>query len=463
MLFRQIYDTSLAQYAYLVGCQRTGEALVIDPQRDIDRYLELAAAEEVRITAVTETHIHADFLSGARQLAARHGATAYLSAEGGADWSYAWPAGEGQQVRLLRHGDRFAVGNIEIEAVHTPGHTPEHLSFLVTDRGGGAAEPMGLASGDFVFVGDLGRPDLLETAAGQVGAMEPAARRLCRSARSFLELPDYLQVWPGHGAGSACGKALGAVPGSTVGYEKRYNAALRAAGDESLFVASILEGQPEPPLYFGRMKRQNRAGAPLYGELPRPPRLGAARLHGTDGVVLDTRCDRAAFMAAHLPGSLYTPLDRSFPTTAGCYVEADTPIVLIVEPEGLDEAVRGLIRIGLDDIVGWAAPQDLAALAGELAAIERLDFAAVRGERPAPWLLDVRRRSEFDLAHLPGASNVAHTRLSEHLGELPRDRRLAVHCATGARAAAASALLAARGFRVAYVDDDFSNAAAGGS
>ena len=461
MFFRQIFDSSLAQYAYLIGCQRTREAVVIDPERDVDRYLEAAAAEGLRLAAASETHIHADFLSGARELAER-GLTVYLSDEGGDGWEYGWAKSGGYDVRLLRDGDSFSVGNVELKAVHTPGHTPEHLSFKVIDHGRGAREPVGIASGDFVFVGDLGRPDLLESAAGVAGAREPSARRLYDSLPRFLDLPDYLQVWPGHGAGSACGKALGAVPVSTVGYEKRHNAALVAAerGEEA-FVGAILDGQPEPPLYFGRMKRLNRDGPPVLGRLPRPERISAAELGRLSGrrdvAVLDTRLDRAAFMSGHLPGSIYAPLNKSFPTIAGSYVEPETPIYLLIDADRVAAAVRRLVRIGLDEVVGHAPPSALSEAGIELAATEIVDLET--GQRPrsgrsaAP--LDVRRLAEFESGHVPGAVNVAHTRLLARRAELPRDRPLMVYCQTGARAASAASLLERLGHEVLYVDDDF--------
>src|SRR5690606_1795982 len=170
MLIRQVVDEKLAQNAYVLGCQRTGEAIVIDPERDVDRYIDLAEREGLRLVAAAETHIHADFLSGARELAARlPGLRVYLSAEGGPDWTYAWPDEDDVDIVLLRDGDTFSIGNIDIRAWHTPGHTPEHLSYIVTDRGGGATSPMGVVTGDFVFVSDLGRPDLLESAVGVVG------------------------------------------------------------------------------------------------------------------------------------------------------------------------------------------------------------------------------------------------------------------------------------------------------
>ena len=258
MFFRQVFEPNLAQYAYIIGCQRTGEAIVVDPMRDIDRYIDIAKAEGLTITAITETHIHADYLSGAREFAEQLNVMLYLSDEGDEDWKYFWAIQGDYNFQALKHKDTFKIGNIQFEVIHSPGHTPEHISFLITDLGGGADEPIGILSGDFVFVGDLGRPDLLETAAGEVGAREPSANRLYDSVQSFLELPEYLQIWPGHGAGSACGKALGAIPESTVGYEKRFNTSIQAAIEgRQTFIDSILDGQPEPPLYFARMKHEN--------------------------------------------------------------------------------------------------------------------------------------------------------------------------------------------------------------
>ncbi|MBA3533266.1 MAG: MBL fold metallo-hydrolase, partial [Ardenticatenales bacterium] len=252
MILRYLYDSNLAQASYLVGCAATGEALIIDPNREVEQYIAAAAREGLRITAVTETHIHADFLSGARELADKTGARLYLSDEGGPEWSY------GFAHLGLKDGDTFMVGNVRLEALHTPGHTPEHVAFLLTDTAN-AAEPMGIFSGDFVFVGDIGRPDLLESAAGVADSKEPGARTLYRSVQRFKQYPDYLQLWPGHGAGSACGKALGAIPSTTLGYERRFNWAFTTQDEES-FIATVLDGQPEPPRYFAQMKRLNKVG-----------------------------------------------------------------------------------------------------------------------------------------------------------------------------------------------------------
>lgn len=460
MLLRQISDPKLAQYAYLIGCQRTGEALLIDPERDIDRYLQLAEAEGLRITAVTETHIHADFLSGARELAEQTGAKLYLSDEGDADWKYQWLGAGDYDTTLLHDGDSFHVGNIEIKAVHTPGHTPEHLSFLVVDHGSGMTKPMGMISGDFVFVGDLGRPDLLESAAGVEGAMTPSAKQLFASVQSFLDLPDYLQVWPAHGAGSACGKALGAVPTTTVGYERISNGAIDAASrGEDYFVKAILDGQPEPPLYFARMKKLNKEGVPLLGELPMPWPVSLAELTELSSelgsVVIDTRADRAAFMKGHIRGSLYAPLDQSFPTVTGSYVQPEERIYLVVEEDQIDDAVRNLVRIGLDKIEGFVSPEALEGASG-LEATEVVDFEQLPSS-PATVILDVRRAAEHARGHIPSALNIAHTRLLDRLNEIPKEADLVVHCGSGGRAAAASAMLERHGFKVTYVDDKFVN------
>jgi hydroxyacylglutathione hydrolase len=465
MLVRQVFDPKLAQYAYLVGCPRTGEAIVIDPERDVDRYFALAERHKLRLVAAADTHIHADYLTGLRELAER-GVRVYASKEGGPDWQYEWLIGSSYDYRLLGDGDTFTVGNIAFKAIHTPGHTPEHVSYLVRDAGSGSQEYLAIASGDFVFVGDVGRPDLLETAAGAVGAMEPAARSLYKSIQEdFRVLPEFLQIWPAHGAGSACGKALGDVPVSTVGYELRNNPSIRAASDEPGFVRFILSGQPEPPPYFVRMKRDNRLGPPVLGSLPRVARLESRDLGKIAGrrdvAVLDTR-KREAFFEGHLPGSILADLDYQFCTIAGSYVEEETPIFLIVDDDRLDEAVRSLIRIGLDRIEGYATLETLAEwrrAGGATVGTERIDMQALESHRLAgdALILDVRGKAEYDAGHVPGATNIAHTRLLVRLSELPKHMSIVVHCRSGARSAAAVSLLERYGYRATQVDDLFEN------
>ncbi len=465
MFLRQISDSALAQNAYLIGCQRSGEAIVVDPERDIDRYLRIAADEGFKLVAAAETHIHADFLGGTRELLERHGLRAYLSAEGGPDWQYEWAAGHAS-VTLLHAGSVFRIGNISFQALHTPGHTPEHLSFLVTDLGGGADQPLALLSGDFIFVGDVGRPDLLESAAGQAGSMRPAARVLYESLRQTRELAEFLQILPAHGAGSACGKSLGAVPTGVLGYERRFNPALREAleGGQEEFVNHILSGQPEPPPYFARMKRENRRGPALLpdGGLPRPEKIGTGDLPawiGAEGrTILDLRGDRKAFMARHLRGSLHAPLAGGrLSLAAGSYVSEADEILLIAENEAeADSAVRQLIRIGIDRVEAWIRADDALADGSLTSSIPRIatrELSPVRQDGAV--VLDVRTAQEFSAGHIEDALNVPYTRLAVRLDEIPRDGSVFVHCGSGARAALAAAFLAREGRHPVHVDGSF--------
>ena len=460
MLFRQITDRKLAQYSYLIGCQATREAIVVDPMRDVDQYINAAAAEGLQLVAAAETHIHADFLSGARELAER-GLTIYVSAEGGPDWQSNWLKGSAYKHRLLRNSDHFMVGRIRFDAWHTPGHTPEHMCYLVSDTPAGAAIPVGLISGDFVFVGDVGRPDLLETAAGQAGAMEPGARALYDSIRAFRALNPAIQLWPGHGAGSACGKALGAVPMSTVGYELSANPSIAAATDPDAFTAYILEGQPEPPLYFARMKRDNRDGPALLGDGPEPRLLPANKfgdLIGAGVAVLDTR-SWDEYRHAHLPGALFTPLNSQFNTIAGCYVPEKTPIVLLVEEARLREAITDLIHVGLDEVKGYLTPDLFREYAakGKTAGIAQIEIDEVEKSVAAgAFLLDVRRGAELaESGRLADAHNIAHTRLLERVAEVPRTQPVVVYCSSGSRSRYAAGLLDHFGYRVTSVAGGF--------
>ncbi len=463
MLLRQITDRKLAQHAYLVACPGSKEALIVDPLRDVDQYVDAARREGLRIVAVAETHIHADYLSGVRDLADRTGARIYLSGGGGPDWSYRWAEGR-DDVTLLHEGDEFSIGNVVVRAAHTPGHTPEHIVFLVADAGVG--EPMGVLSGDFVFAGDLGRPDLLESAAGEAGSREAGAHDLFQSVNQLLGWPDWLQVWPGHGAGSACGKALGAVPQTTAGYEKRFNDSVQAAlRGEDAFVRAILDGQNEPPLYFARMKRLNRDGVPPLTELPAPRRIAPPELADwsgrTDRFVFDTRIDRSAFMARHLRGALHVPLDRTFNTVAGSLMaDPALPILLILDRDRVEEAVRDLVRVGLDNVEAYATFDDLDAYfaaGGTPAVIEEISTSELESRRGAgAHVLDVRYGPEFEQRHVPDAIHIPYTRLAERIGEIPNDGPVLVHCQGGARSAAASAFLARAGYEVVFVNGPFS-------
>jgi hydroxyacylglutathione hydrolase len=445
MIFKRFFDSKLAQASYLVGCPSSGEALVIDPNRSIDQYLRGAAEEHLRIAHVTETHIHADFVSGARELAQRTGAQLYLSGAGGRDWQYDY--GKDAGAALLNEGSRFALGEVRLQVLHTPGHTPEHLTFLVTDSAA-ASEPMGAFTGDFLFVGDVGRPDLLERAAKVRGTMEEGARQLFRSLKRFRALPEYLQIWPGHGAGSACGKALGAVPQSTLGYEKRFNWAF-GISDEAEFARAVLAGQPEPPRYFAEMKRINRSGPRVLGEYPPIVRLPSetlsATLAGGDPIV-DTR-DATEFGRRSIPGTINIPANRSFPTWAGSLLPYDRDFRLIAADQRVEELARDLAGIGLDRIAGfWSLDvvNDFETR-GKLQDIPRISLADVANGRKDGTIVDVRGRGEWNAGHIPNSLNLPLAELDQRMDEIPRGP-LIVHCQSGSRAGIAASLLRARGF-----------------
>ena len=444
MILHRFYDAQLAQASFLIGCSATGEALVIDPSRRIERYLTEAEQQGLKITAVTETHIHADFVSGSRELAARTGAKIYLSDAGGEEWRYRYAKEAG--AVLLQEGSRIQVGKVRIDVLHTPGHTPEHLSFLVTDTAAGDG-PVGIVTGDFVFAGDVGRPDLLEKAVGVANAADGAARVLYRSLQRFRQLPEHLQVWPGHGAGSACGKGLSAMPQSTVGYELRYNWAFQVK-DEQEFVDAVLSGQPEPPKYFKEMKRINRDGPPILGAPiePRwmPEHYLKERLDAGD-LVVDLR-PAAEFAAGHVPGTINIPLNRSFTSWAGWFLPYDRPFYLIADSTGaagIQKVANDLTMIGLERIGGYFGPE---VLQGELQRSPQASLEEVKQHLGKPFVVDVRNANEWDHGHLPGAHHIALGTLPDRLAEIPRDQPVVIHCQGGGRSAIAQSILQAAGY-----------------
>ncbi|MCL4249047.1 MAG: MBL fold metallo-hydrolase [Anaerolineae bacterium] len=445
MILKYVYDERLAQASYLVGCAATGEALVIDPARDITPYLALAEKDGLRITHVTETHIHADFVSGSRELAAATGATIYLSDMGTADWKYAY-AGE-PNVILVRDGDSFMVGNVRIQVMHTPGHTPEHISFMLTDTAG-ADRPMGIFTGDFIFAGDVGRPDLLEAAAGMTGTKEPGARQQFASVQRFKALPDYLQIWPGHGAGSACGKALGAVPSTTLGYEKLFNPAFQF-DDEDAFVRWLLDGQPEAPRYFAQMKKVNKLGPALLNTLPLAAQLDRAALDAAlqDGALVVDLRSQEEYERAHVLGTISIPATSSnFSTYIGWFVDFERPLYLIVPSEAdADELIAGVRAIGVDYVGGYFTPDVIGQATLAMPVINARDLA-LRLPQNGLRIIDVRGKSEYTAEHIVGAQHIALGYLPQHLQDIPRDTLVVLQCASGYRSQIAASYLRARGF-----------------
>jgi hydroxyacylglutathione hydrolase len=451
MLFKRFYDENLAQASYLIACERTREAVVIDPNIDVAQYTRAAGADRLRIAHVTETHIHADFISAGHALAEVTGAALHLSAEGGEKWGYVSDAVS--RAHALRNGSEITLGSVRLRALHTPGHTPEHLAFLVSDLSRGE-QITGAFTGDFIFVGDVGRPDLLERAAGATGTTEAAARQLYYSIREFLRLPDFVQIWPGHGAGSACGKSLGAMPQSTLGYERLFNWALTPM-DEDEFVQRVLEDQPVPPRYFSHMKHVNRfASAPLPAtivpsELPMSA-LEAALRNGS--TIVDTR-PAEKFAAAHIPGTLNIPRNKSFLNWFGALVPGEGDIYLITEAEGNDAVCllfADLAKIGAAQASGYFGHRifhDWQAAHGGLENIRQVDANALSELTRSGdvQVIDVRGPDEWRRGHLPAAIHIPLAALPDRIREIDPTIPTVLQCGGGVRSSIAASLLKARG------------------
>lgn len=442
MFFQHVYDKSLAQGSYFIGCQATEEAIVIDAQRDIDVYLEIAKQNNLRITHITETHIHADFLCGSRELAAVTGASMYLSDEGGEDWQYQF-AHKG-----LKDDDIIKVGNLTLKVMHTPGHTPESISFLLTDHPA-TDKPIMVFTGDFVFVGDIGRPDLLEKAAGLIGTKEIGAKQMFQSLKKFAALPEYVQVWSAHGAGSACGKALGAVHSSTVGYEKIRNWAFQYGEDEKAFTDYLLADQPEAPKYFAMMKHLNKVNRPLLIEVPKHPKLTKEQFVSAyeKGIkVIDTR-NKIDFANGFIPGTLNIQGNNSLSTWAGWLLNYQEQFILVADDNQMDDLTRKLMRIGLDNIYGYIS--DVNSVGIDLQKSDVIDieeFKTYIGKENVQ-ILDVRGVTEYETAHVEGAENLFVGTLPDHLDKISKDKQLVIHCQAGDRSALAYSILAKNGFK----------------
>lgn len=454
MIYRRIYDRALAQASYLVGCPETREAILFDPERDIDRYEREAAEEEVRIVAVAETHHHADFVSGVRAFAATRPVRIMLSGMGERpQWTARGPFHPEASLAFLGDGEEFRIGSLRFRVRHTPGHTREALSFEFIGEQG---FPLALFSGDFLFAGDIGRPDLGFLASGGM-SVEESAEALRRSLALLDDMPDATIVLPGHGAGSACGKMICRLPETTVGIERVINRPLRSKDDGVRFVEGLLRDQPDAPPYFGRVKKANERGPDLHDRIPSPPRMDpgtfAAAARELHRVVVDTR-EWGAWIDGHLAGSIFAMLDQYFGPTVANYLEADDEVLLVAEPESVEDAVRILYRVGIDRFAGWISHRDFAC-------IDEDEFEAAGCEEIGPreahrrisggeaGVLDVRSRGEFAAGHVKGAQHVPFIQLPARIGDLDRGRPLVVYCRGGNRSARACAYLRRRGFSVA--------------
>ena len=445
MFFQHVYDKSLAQASYFIGCQKAGVAAVIDAKRDVDTYIEIAKANNMKITHIFETHIHADFLAGSRELAKLTGAELYLSDEGGKDWAYEF------QHNGLRDKNKVKLGNLTFEVLHTPGHTPESISFLLTDNPA-SEKPVMLFTGDFVFVGDVGRPDLLEKAAGKKGTANAGALQMYDSINKFVDLPDHIQVWPGHGAGSACGKALGAVPSTTVGYEKIRNWAFKFEDNQDGFIKYLLEDQPEPPKYFAMMKHLNKVERPLLTEVPKLKQLSVDELKiaMNKGTKLVDARNKADFAAGFIPGSYNIQGNNAFASWAGWFLKYDEPFILLADERELDDLTRKLMRIGLDKIIGYVPSTSSWLEAGgtlEKANIISLAETKVLLKDEEVQLIDLRNATEYNAGHIAQAENIFVGTLTDNLDKISKDKKVIIHCQSGDRSTIGYSILVKNGFK----------------
>ncbi len=438
MEFQQFYLGCLAHASYLIGSD--GQAAVVDPRRDVDEYIEEAKARGLAIKFVVETHLHADFVSGFRELAERTGAAVVFGAKAEATFPH-WG---------VREGDEIRVGHVVLRVLETPGHTPESISLLVIDTAQGA-EPRMVLTGDTLFIGDVGRPDL----AGKKGfSAETMAGMLYDSLHEkLLKLKDAVDVYPAHGAGSLCGRNISKETSSTIGEQRRTNYALRPM-PRADFIKMMTVDLPEVPAYFPADVQKNREGAPALGSRPRPSALGPAQVRALgDGVsLLDVR-PAAAFGTGHVPGSINIGLSGQFASWAGTLLPAERPIVIVAEDEEqVDEAALRLSRVGLESLAGYleggVAAWDRAGL--PLAAVPQVtvdELKALLQEDKALQVVDVRRPPEYAAGHVPRALPRPLDRLELELDGLDPARPTAVVCAGGYRSSAGTSLLRRHGFR----------------
>jgi hydroxyacylglutathione hydrolase len=442
MIFTQFYLESLGHASYFVGAEATGEALVLDVRRDVDVYVAEARRHGMRLRYAVDTHQHNDYVTGICELPTR--ADVQLLASAHAELGY--------PVRALADGDRVEMGEVVFEVLHTPGHTPEHISLLVTDRSRGDA-PALLLAGGALLVGDVGRPDLL----GGPAQTQALAEALCQTLQQkILSLPDFVEVYPTHVSGSLCGGHIGRRLSTTIGYERRMNRLLAHLSAQEAFVGQCLnlEHLPAVPPYWRRMRALNQQGPPRLGTLAEPPALQMEafdRWRRDGAVVLDCRAPEA--FAAHIPEALNVGLGASFAPWAGTVLPADAPVLLVLEHAGeLWEVCWELLRIGYELPKGWLAGGMLA----WRTAAKALDVLpqwivwelAQELQRPGPLVvLDVRQPQEWAAGHIPGALHITGAELPARMDEVPQGRPVATICGSGYRSSVAASLLQQRGYR----------------
>jgi hydroxyacylglutathione hydrolase len=443
MFFHQRFVPGLAIYSYLVGDEKTKEAAVIDPTRDVDEFIEIAKREGLHIKHVFETHVHADFVSGSREMKDRLGddVTIHASGMGGEDWTPSYAD------HVVQDGDEVVMGSVWLKAIHTPGHTLEHISWALFDDSRSSDTPWLIFTGDFVFVGDVGRPDLL----GEEARKE-LAHQLYQSVFGKLPpLPDFTEIFPGHGAGSLCGKAIGSRASSTLGYERRFNAALVEKPEEQ-WIDDLMDQMPLSPPYFARMKQINKEGPVVIGSvLPGQRRWSAKEVHERmceNCLIVDVR-SKEAFAAAHIPSAINIPFGPTLPTWAGWVLPYDRPTLIVVDdPAQMPDVTTHLLRVGFDDIQGYLeGGMDAWQVSGyEMATLSTVTVQSLAGRTGDATVLDVRTEKEWNAGHIEGAIHIHGVKLQENFELVPRDNAVVVICGSGYRGSIAASFLQREGY-----------------
>jgi hydroxyacylglutathione hydrolase len=453
MLVQHFFVSGLAHSSYLLG--GSSSCAIVDPQRDVDGYITAAAALGLKITHILETHLHADFISGHMDLAEKTGAAIYAPKAGNCRFKHVG----------LAEGDTFTIDAMRISVLDTAGHTPEHISYVVVDSERGE-EPVGVFCGDTLFVGDVGRPDLFP---GR--AMELASKLYDNLHGKLMKLPDFCEVYPAHGAGSLCGRAMGAKRTSTIGYERKRNTALQIR-DKSAFIASLTTDMPATPDHFTRCSATNCAGPALVRTLPTPIPMTAeafAERAGKAGtVVLDVR-PSDAFGGQHIPGAWNLDINGNFSTFAGWTLPVDSEILLVAANEATVQAATvGLRRVGLDSITGFLEggmlSWNLAGLPTEhVAQLSPQELNQLMTSGSSMVLVDTRSTQEFEHINIMGANNIPAPDLRQRYSELPKDKSIVLICNTGMRSSLAASILQSKGFKdVKNVSGGMSGYAAAG-
>lgn len=442
MFFHQRFIPGLAIYSYMIGDERTKEAVVIDPIRDVDYFLSLAQAEGLHIKHVLETHVHADFVSGSAEFKNRlKDVTVHASGHGGEEWTPPYAD------QVVQNGDSIQVGQLRLEAFHTPGHTPEHLSWIMYDESRSKQTPWLIFTGDFVFVGDVGRPDLL----GKEAQQELAHSLYGSLFESLPFYADFTEIFPAHGAGSLCGKAIGSRASSTLGYERIFNDALQKKSEQD-WVADLMNQMPLSPPYFRRMKSVNSKGPKIIGsELPGQVRWSAADVYGRvcdDCLIVDVR-SKEAFAAAHIPQAINIPFGANLPTWAGWVLPYDRPTLLVVEnAQQMQAATTHLLRVGFDDIQGYleGGIESWQTRGYEFDTLNTISVQKLNQHLADYTVVDVRTEQEWNRGHIESAIHIHGGLLQEQVEQISKEKPVAVICGSGYRGSIASSFLKRNGF-----------------